>query len=149
MVKKFGNHEIGKTPVCQRRDSQAYLYYQDEDKVWVKDPNSVNFMCEVKTFDYSKPKAIVPDPTNPKPAKPEPAVRVFDLKQKVALMVWDAAPEGNAAVIPAPKRNANWVAKMMDQNNQDFEKGKGKKHTGKTNVNVPVKPNKPTKPAVS
>ena len=33
-VKKFDASADGD---CQRRASQAYLYYQDEDKVWIKD----------------------------------------------------------------------------------------------------------------
>lgn len=116
MVKKFGGVDEKNPAICQRRDSQAYIYYQDEDKVWVKDEYNVKAKCDVKTFDYDVKKPIVPDPTDPKPVRPEPDNHIFDLKQKVALMVMDAAPMGRAAALaPAPKRNAKWVAKMMGQ----------------------------------
>lgn len=80
-------------------------------------------MCDVKTFDYNLEKPVVPDITNPHPVHPEPPVmRVLNLKQKVALMVMDAAPMGmNAAAAPAPKRDANWVKKMMNKDDKEFE----------------------------
>ena len=33
-IKKFGGTS---GEICQTRASQAYLYYQDEDKVWIND----------------------------------------------------------------------------------------------------------------
>lgn len=73
-------------------------------------------MCNVRTFDYNKEKQIVPDVTDPNPVKsPPPPMKVMDIKQKVHLMVWDAAPQGFAAALaPAPKRDAEWVKKMME-----------------------------------
>lgn len=71
-VKKFGD----KDTVCQRRASEAYLYYQKEDVVWIKDPSSaVDVMCDIEVFDYIK-KEIIADPV-PEPApviieEPEP-----------------------------------------------------------------------------
>lgn len=63
-VKKFASSSGG---VCQRRASMAYLYYQDEDKVWIKEDGAANTKCDVEVFDYTKPKDIVPDPIEPRP----------------------------------------------------------------------------------
>jgi hypothetical protein len=37
-IKKFDASADGD---CQRRASQAYLYYQDEDKVWIKEGSEI------------------------------------------------------------------------------------------------------------
>lgn len=62
-VKKFGASAGG---ACQRRASQAYLYYQDEDRVWIKEQGAASSQCDVEVFDYTKKKeSPVPDPVEP------------------------------------------------------------------------------------
>jgi len=67
-VKVFDESSDG---ICQRRASQAYLYYQDEDKVWIKEQTSASNTCEVEVIDYSIPRDPIPDPVEPvKPPSP-------------------------------------------------------------------------------
>ena len=49
LLKKYG----GLLSTCQSRASQAYLYYQDEDKVWISETSS-EVLCNEKKHDYSK-----------------------------------------------------------------------------------------------
>lgn len=103
-------------------------------------------MCDVKTFDYTAKKPVVPDPTDPKPVRPVPIIRRLNLKQKVALMVWDAAPMGRAAVaaaVPQP-RNPEWVKQMMDKNDKDFEAET--KPAGNEKNDVPANTKQDSKP---
>lgn len=105
-VKNFANSSAG---ICQRRASQAYLYYQDEDKVWIKEDGAANAQCEIEVFDYTKPRETVPDPTKPiRPPEPpifvmradgamemqEPrfAAFAFGADEERAMAMWDAAP---------------------------------------------------------
>jgi len=98
-VKKIDNP----SGLCQRRASQAYLYYQDEDKVWLGE-ESFGGKCSIEVFDYTKPRETVPDPVNPvRPPRPpvfiagRPQPRAVPMMalddfQLEAMAVWDAAP---------------------------------------------------------
>lgn len=97
-VKKIGNS----SGLCQRRASQAYLYYQEEDKVWLRE-ESHDGKCNIEVFDYTKPSEI-PDPVAPvRPPRPpvfimgRPQPRAVPMMalddfQLEAMAVWDAAP---------------------------------------------------------
>lgn len=136
-VKKYGG---GSDSVCQARASQAYLYYQDEERVWVTDRSSKNVLCNEKEHDYSamNQSTIEPEPLPPRPPRPpiidpipieiEPPVfrddenRIFVDKVEepvkreladweVALMEWDAQPDGVVAAArpERPPRNVDPV----------------------------------------
>lgn len=63
-VKKYGGDQDS---LCSARASQAYLYYQDEDRVWVTDSSSANVLCNEKEHDYSamNQSTIKPEPLPP------------------------------------------------------------------------------------
>lgn len=104
-VKKF---EASSSGECQRRASQAYLYYQDEDKMWIKENSDVTTSCQVEEIDYSVPRNPIPDPVEP-PQPPQPPIWIMgggpmieprpimmelrlEEDQEMAMAVWDKDP---------------------------------------------------------
>lgn len=70
-MKKYGGD---RDSVCSSRASQAYLYYQDEDRVWVTDSSSTNVLCNEKEHDYSamNESTITSEPLPPRPPVVDP-----------------------------------------------------------------------------